>query len=91
MLKIQKDYNKGVSYLGLDGMYKLTNIQYPLFVATTMDLRHRVLPIAFCISSQQDQSSFEFFLDNLESSFNKLQNMEHLAVFVMSDRFDVHI
>ena len=58
-----KNWNhKNICFIGLDGTYKLTNIRYPLIVMINVDLRHRVHPIAFCISNTEDKETYDYFI-----------------------------
>ena len=82
----QRDNFNGISLLGLDGTYKINELNYPLLVLGTQDVAHHSFPLAFAIvSSDEDIDSYSFVLRAFNKAIQKLFNVVYKPKFVISD------
>ena len=76
-LKNQKSLNNNTGLIGIDGTYKLTNLCYPFLVLTTIDLRNKIHPIAFCITNSEDKESYDYFIYSIKKSYYPIEKEEY--------------
>jgi hypothetical protein len=84
-LKKQQTNNNNIGIIGLDGTYKISNLNYPLLVLTVPDIAHHTYPVAFSLSSSESQDAYSYFLEGVNDAFKTIFNTDYTPSYIVSD------
>lgn len=76
---------KDFLYLAVDGIYKMLKLGYPLLVILTSDKKARGYPLSYCISENEDEDCYFYFIDNFKKLIDKVFSINYNASFLMAD------